>query len=63
MTEAEIGVTQLQAQNTTIAGNPEKLGGGKADSSLSLQREQVLANTLILDLQPPELWKNKFLLF
>lgn len=44
-----------------VVGNHQKLRERHGTES-ALKGEHSSANTLILDFQPPELWKNKFLL-
>lgn len=46
-----------------IAGNHQKPEEARRDALLELQRERGLADTLIMDVGPPELPENAFLLF
>lgn len=64
MTEAEHGVTHLQAkEGQGMLASPRKLQIARKDSFLETPRKQDAANTLIFDLWLPELGEYKVLLF
>lgn len=56
-TEAEMGVMLPQAKDH------QKKKETRNDPLLEAWEEPGPADTLILDISPPESWKNKFLLF
>lgn len=58
-TEAQIGVLQPQGKNDRDCQKPpETRREGERIRVQSLTRKQGLADTLILDFDPPELWEN-----
>ena len=59
-TEAETAEMQPQAKDSW---SHQKLEEARQDSPLEPLEEVQPLDTLILDFWPPELWKNKFLLF
>lgn len=60
MMEAEIGA--MQPQSRECLESPEA-GSSKEGSSLGVSRGSMVLGHLPLDFWPPELWKNKLLLF
>lgn len=57
-------MAHLQGQELQILDKPQEAGGGKEGIFLCrFQREQGLANTLILGLRPSELSDRQALLF
>lgn len=58
-TEAQIGVLQPQGKNDRDCQKPpETRREGERIRVQNLTRKQGLADTLILDFDPPELWEN-----
>lgn len=58
------GMMHLQAQeHQKLPENHQKLRGSRKRFLYSFQWEKSPVDTLILDFYPPDLWKNKFLLF
>ena len=53
--ENHVKTKQRSAKEHSGSSQPQETGRSKEDSSLELQREHGPANSLILDLKPPEL--------
>lgn len=61
--QAEVEVILLQAKEPRIAGDYQELEEARKNHFWETQEEHSLSDTLNSDFKPPELYKNKFLLF